>query len=117
MTTIFQRVNDALATLSPAIPFGMDTLLQTGSAALPSQYITYFEVTDVPTQHADNAETARTYRIQINIMSTSGLAVLPDVSAVMLAAGFKKGPGRELPKNEATGHYVLAKDFFYLEDL
>ncbi len=117
MTTIFQRVNDALATLSPAIPFGMDTYQQTGSSALPSQYITYQLVNGVPAQHADNAETERGYRVQVNIMSTTGLAVLPDVNTVMVAAGFTKGPERPLPKNDATGHYVLAKDYFYLENL
>lgn len=116
MTTIFQRVNDALATLSPAIPFGMDTFKQTGGAELPSQYITYQLITGVAQQHADNLEVSRTYRVQVNIMSTSGLAVLPDVNTVMVTAGFTKGPERELPKDNATGHYVLAKDFFYLED-
>lgn len=117
MTTIFQRVNDALVTLSPAIPFGMDTLLQTGNSSLPSQYITYQLISGVAEEHADNVETKRTYRVQVNIMSTSGLDVLPNVNAAMLAAGFTKGPERQLPKDDATGHYVLAKDFFYLEDL
>lgn len=117
MTTIFQRVNDALATLSPAIPFGMDTFKQAGSSALPSQYITYQLIDGFPAAHADNAEIMRGYRVQVNIMSDTGLAVLPDVNAVMLAAGFTKGPERPLPKNESTGHYVLAKDYFYLEVL
>lgn len=117
MTTIFQRVNDALATLSPAIPFGMDTFLQAGSAALPSQYITYQLISGVPEEHADNAETKRTYRVQVNIMSDTGLDVLPNVNAAMTTAGFTKGPERQLPKDDASGHYVLAKDFFYLEDL
>ncbi|MBP8030079.1 MAG: hypothetical protein KAY78_02820 [Pseudomonadales bacterium] len=117
MATIFQRANDALAALSPAIPFAMDTFKQVGSAALPSQYITYQLISGVPEAHADNAETMRSYRVQVNIMSDTGLAVLPDVNAVMLAAGFTKGPERSLPKNESTGHYVLAKDYFYLEVL
>lgn len=117
MATIFQRVNDALATLSPAIPFGMDTFLQVGASALPSQYITYQLIDGVPEAHADNVETMRTYRVQVNIMSDTGLAVLPDVNAVMLAAGFTKGPERPLPKDDASSHYVLAKDYFYLETL
>jgi hypothetical protein len=117
MATIFQRVNDALATLSPAIPFGMDIFKQVGSAALPSQYITYQLLSGVAEDHADNQETMRTYRVQVNIMSDTGLAVLPDVNTAMLAAGFTKGPERALPKDESTGHYVLAKDYFYLEVL
>lgn len=115
MPTIFQRVNDALETLSPEIPFAMEVFLQTGNAALPDQYITYQLISGVPEEHFDNAETMRTYRVQVNIMSKAGLASLPDVNAVMLAAGFTKGPERTLPKDQESGHYVLAKDFFYLE--
>lgn len=117
MATIFQRVNDALATLSPTIPFAMGTYEQVGSSTLPSQYITYQLIDGFPEAHADNAETMRTYRVQVNIMSDTGLAVLPDVNTAMLAAGFTKGPERTLPKDESTGHYVLAKDYFYLEVL
>lgn len=114
MTTIFERVEDALTTLSP-VPFGMDVFLQTGGAALPATYITYFLVDGTPEAHADNAETMRTYRVQVNIMSTSGLASLPDVDAAMLGQGFTRGPERALPKDRESGHYILAKDYFYLD--
>ena len=117
MTTIYQRVNDALATLSPAIPFGMEVFKQAGSTALPSQYITYQLVSGVGEEHADNQEKSRTYRVQVNILSTTGLDSLPNVNAAMVAAGFTKGPERSLPKDNATGHYILAKDFFYLDVL
>jgi len=110
MTTIFERVGDALTTLSPAVPFAMDVFI----GDLPDTFITYSLITGVPDQHADNAETIRSYRVQINIMDVTGLAVLPDVDTAMLAAGFKKGPERALPKDQDTSHYGLAKDYFYL---
>ena len=117
MTTIFQRVNDALATLSPAVPFGMDVFEQVGSTGLPAQFITYQLIDGTAQEHADNAETMRTYRVQVNIMSTAGLAVLPNVNVAMIAAGFSLGPERQLPKDLGTGHFILAKDYFYLENL
>lgn len=117
MTSIFSRVNDALATLSPAIPFEMDTFQVLDNTSLPDVYITYVLISGVPQDHADNAEIARTYRVQVNICSVSGLDSLPDVNAAMIAAGFTKGPERPLPKDQDTGHFILAKDFFYLEVL
>lgn len=110
MTTIFELTNNALATLSPSVPFAMDDLI----GELPDTYITYFLITGVGAEHADNIETARTYRVQVNIMNKSGLVSLPDVDTAMAAAGFKKGPERELPKDSTTSHYGLAKDYFYL---
>ncbi|MGA2488783.1 MAG: hypothetical protein ABSF99_01155 [Anaerolineales bacterium] len=110
MTTIFEATATALATLH--IPYGMNNYLSTGE--LPDQYIVYTVVTGVPAQHADNAETKRTYRVQVTIYSRGGLVSIPDVDAAMLAAGFTKGPERQLPGDPETGHYSLAKDYFYL---
>lgn len=117
MTSIFKRVADALATLSPAIPFEMDTFQTANNAALPDVYITYSVISGVPQDHADNAEITRTYRVQVNICSVTGLDSLPDVNTVMTTAGFTKGPERSLPKDQDTGHFILAKDYFYLEVL
>ena len=117
MTTIFERVSTALATLSPSIPYAMDVFEQIGDAALPAQFITFQLVSGAPAQHADNAETMRVYRVQITIMSTSGLAVLPDVNTAMIAAGFFASDERTLPKDISSGHYILSKDFTYLDVL
>lgn len=108
--TIFDQVADALDTLN--VPYGMGTYLCDGE--LPDQYIVYSLVDGVPTQHADDAETQRTYRVQVSIYDRNGLADLPDVNAAMLAAGFEKGPERQLPRDEESGHYGLAKDYFSL---
>ena len=110
MATIFEITNNALATISPAVTFAMDVLIGT----LPDTYIVYSLISGAPEEHADNAETARTYRVQVSIMNKNGLASLPDVDAAMLAAGFRKGPERALQKDSTTSHYGLAKDYFYL---
>ena len=110
MTTIFENVAEALANL--AVPFGMGTYLSDGEQ--PDQYMVYYLVDGVPTQHADDAETERTYRVQVSIFDRAGLADLPDVDTAMLAAGFTKGPERQLPYDAESGHYCLAKDYFRL---
>lgn len=110
MTTIFERVEAALATLSPAVPFAMGDYL----GDLPDTYIVYTLIDGVPGQHADNIETIRNYRVQVSIMDVTGLVVLPNVDAVMTAAGFQKGPERPLPKDQDTSHYGLAKDYFFM---
>lgn len=107
---IFTVTNDALASISPAVPFALDDLI----GSLPDTYIVYTLITGVGEEFADNDETARTYRVQVSIMSRAGLASLPDVDSVMRAAGFTRGPERELPKDSTTSHYGLAKDYFYL---
>jgi hypothetical protein len=95
----------------------MEIFEQVGSAALPAQYITYQLISGDPQSYADNAEIARAYRVQVDIMSISGLAVLPDVSVAMTNAGFSLGPERVLPKDQTAGHFILSKDFYYLEIL
>jgi aminoglycoside phosphotransferase (APT) family kinase protein len=110
MTTIFEQAADALDTLS--VPYGMGTYLCDGK--LPDQYMTYTLVSGVPAQHADDAETQRSHRVQVSIFDRNGLADLPDVDAAMLAAGFEKGPERQLPRDDESGHYGLAKDYFSL---
>jgi hypothetical protein len=108
MTDIFETTKTALDTLS--IPFGMGLYLCDGE--LPDQYMVFTLIDGVPTQHADDNETERTYRVQVSIFDRNGLADLPDVDVVMLAAGFKKGPERQLPRDPESGHYCLAKDYF-----
>jgi hypothetical protein len=112
MTAILDRVSTALNTLSPAVPFA---LAPYKSATLPDTYIAYQLITGTPEQHADDAETHRSYLVQVSIWSKAGLANLPNVNAAMLAAGFEKSGERQLPQDQETGHYGLAKDFVYLE--
>jgi hypothetical protein len=112
MTTIFERVTTALNTLSPAVPFA---LAPYEGATLPDTFIAFQLIDSPPEDHADNVEIARSYLVQVSIYSKTGLVSLPNVDAAMVAAGFAKGPMRQLPKDQATGHYGLAKDYVYLE--
>jgi len=115
MTTIFERTATALATLAPAIPYALAPYQTSNNAALPDVYIAYQLITSPPEQHADDAETLRRYLVQVSIWSRAGLVTLPDVDAVMLTAGFQKSDWRQLPRDPATGHFGLAKDYTYLE--
>lgn len=115
MLTIFERVTTALNTLSPSVPFALAPYASTGS--LPDLYLAYQLIDGNAAQHADNLETQRSYLVQISIFSVSGLVGLPDVNSVMLAAGFEKSTERQIPKDPQSGHFGLAKDFTYIEDI
>jgi aminoglycoside phosphotransferase (APT) family kinase protein len=112
MTTIFEQIDDALATLN--VPYAENLyLLETGDT-LPDLYLVATLISGVAEQHADDDETARSYRVQISVYSHNGLVELPDVDGAMKAAGFVKGPERELPYDQETGHFGLALDYVYL---
>jgi hypothetical protein len=115
MPTIFERVSSALATIAPAVPYAMAPYKSTGD--LPAQYLAYELIDSLPDEHADNAETARSYVVQVTIWSAGGLVTIPDVDAAMVTAGFAKSSWRQLPQDPESGHYGLAKDFVYLESL
>lgn len=115
MTTIFERTATALSSLSPVIPYALGQYLTANGADLPATFIVYQEISGTPEQHADDVETHRTYRIQVSIFSRGGLVSLPDVDTAMLAAGFTKGPERQLPYDKETRHFGLAKDYFRLD--
>jgi len=111
MTTIFERVKTALSTISPAVPFSLAPYKAT---TLPATFLAYQLIVSVPEQNADDAETERSYLIQVSVYSKTGLVSLPDVDTAMLAAGFEKGRERQLPQDPATSHYGLAKEYSYL---
>lgn len=113
MTTIFEQVKTALDSLNPAVPYGMDVYLSMGE--LPDSYIEYKLISGVAAAHADNQETHRAYRIQVSIYARGGLVSLPNVDAAMLTYGFTKGPEHQIPYDETTRHFGLAKDYFYLQ--
>jgi hypothetical protein len=112
MTTVFERVATALGTISPAVPFSLAPYKS--ATALPDQYLAYQLIAGTPEQTADDAETERSYLVQVSIFSRTGLVSLPDVDTAMTAAGFEKGSERQLPQDPQTGHYGLAKEYTYI---
>jgi hypothetical protein len=113
VTTIFEKVTAALGTISPPVTFAFEQLLIQDGSDFPDTFLVYSLISDAPTQHADNAETQRSYRIQISTYSRSGLVSVPDVDTAMITAGFIKGPRRLLPYDEMTRHFSMAVDYFY----
>jgi hypothetical protein len=83
---------------------------------LPDEYLVYFLVSSPPVQCADDAETLRAYRMQVSYYNRAGLISLPDVDGSMTAAGFRRGPQRELSFNQETRHYGLVLEYLWLED-
>jgi hypothetical protein len=110
MTTIFERVETALGTISPAVPFALSPYKGT----LPDAYIVH-QLIDSPTeQHADGVETERSYKVQITLWDKAGVPSTTKVDAAMSAAGFYKGNVRQLPQDAQTHHYGLAVEFVYV---
>jgi hypothetical protein len=114
MTSIWERTASALTGLS--IPMADNIKLVATGSALPDRFMVYSLVSSPPEQWADDEETLRSYRMQVSIYDRSGLAALPDVAASMIAAGFGRGPIRELPYDQATRHFGLAMEFIFMED-
>lgn len=110
MTTIFQRVETALATISPAVSFALAPY----EGTLPNAYITHQLLFSPAAQHADDAETERVYTVQITMWDKAGMPSEASVDAAMIAAGFLKGNVRQLPKDAQTHHYGLAIEYSYL---
>jgi len=112
MTTIFERISTALATLLPAIDYAMAPY----KGELPDTYVVYQLVPPSSAeQHADNIETERSYTVQVTTWDVNGLINLPDVDTAMRSAGFMKGDQRQLPQDPETGHYGMATDYLYIE--
>lgn len=112
--TIWERVKTALTGLG--LPMAANNYLAESGDALPDVFLVYFLVSSPPEQSADDAETLRSYRMQVSAYSRSGLAGLPNIDGAMVAAGFGRGPQHELPFNQLTGHYGLALEYVYLEE-
>jgi len=111
--TIFSTTETALNTLV-GIPNAMGVFLTASPDALPDEYLVYTEIVDISRQHADNLEKERVYTIQVSYYSRTGLAGMPDIDGAMTAAGFQRGPGRELPYDFDSRHHGFAKDYTIL---
>ena len=111
MTTIFERVETALATISPAVPFALAPYKGT----LPDLYVTHQLLPSPAAQHADNVESERLFTVQILIWNKAGIPSESSVDTAMLTAGFQKGDLRQLPQDPQTHHYGLAIEYVYLE--
>lgn len=115
MSSIWEITEDALDGLG--VPLAANTLIVATGTELPDTFLTLQMISNPPVQHANNLETLRSYRMQVSVFSRSGLASLPaQVETAMLAAGFTRMEGRDLPYNQQTRHFGVALDFNYLED-
>jgi len=99
-----------------SVPMAANRYLVESGYDLPDQFMVYQLISSPPELHADNVEKYRTYRMQVTIWDRSGLSSLPDVASAMVAAGFYRGPIRELPYEDSTMHFGLAMEFLYLEE-
>lgn len=111
--TIWERVSAALTPLG--LPMAANVFIVASGAALPAQYLVYSLISSPPEQFADNAETLRSYLVQVSAYSRSGSASLPNIKTAMTAAGFIAGPMRDLPYDDQLRYFGLAMDFYYSE--
>ena len=111
-TTIWERTATALTSLT--VPVAANVYISPTPGVWPDTFVVYQLVSSVPEQHADEAETLRSYRMQVSVFARS-LIGLPGIDALMVAAGFARGPLRELPYDETTRHYGQVAEYVYLE--
>lgn len=104
----------ALASLAP-LPVSAGQALIASGSQLPDEYAVYFLVASTPELAADDVEKERSYRMQVSYFNRAGLGAVPDIDGAMVAAGFTRGPQREIPYDQTTGHYGLALDYYYDE--
>lgn len=111
MTTIIQRMDSALSTISPAIPYAYAPY----KGDLPNLFIAFQLLPSPPVQHADNKEKERFYTFQVSIWDKAGNPSETSVDTALLAAGFMKGNVIPLLQDPKTHHYGLAVEYTYLE--
>lgn len=113
--SIWETVQTALTGLG--LPLAANTMILSTGEEYPDQYILYQLISNPPEHHADDAEKLRSYLMQVSVFSRDGLATIPtQVETAMLAAGFTRVAGRELPYNQQTRHYGHAADFNLLSE-
>jgi hypothetical protein len=114
--SIWSTTKTALTGLG--FPLAASAMILATGADLPDEYLVYQMISNPPEMRADNLETLRSYRVQVSVYSRTGLAVIPaQVETAMLAAGFTRLEGRELPYNSQTRHFGCALDYNYLEEV
>jgi hypothetical protein len=111
--SIFERVETALSGLT--VPYAMTRLLL-DDGTLPDVFVVYKLIDSTPTAHYDDAEAERDHLVQVNVWKRGGLVGIPDIDALMLPAGFTKGPYRPLPQDAQSGHFGLSLDYHYVEE-
>lgn len=85
---------------------------------LPETHITYFVLNQANESHADNLPTSRTSRVQVSLYSKKPALVQQADSvlrAALLAGGFLRAGGRNLPFDKETGHYGYVSTYNYFE--
>jgi hypothetical protein len=100
------------AVASLGIPYAADGNRGILGLPLPDVFAVYKQISGAPSQHADNAETERFFRMQVAIFSRSG--TLPATDAAMIAAGFMFSRETELPYDDQTGHFGVAREYTIL---
>ena len=113
MTTIYARTKTALDTLG--LPMAKNQYKPGSNQELPDEYLVYQLISSPAAQHADNVERLRFYKMQVNHFYRAETKSNPAIAGAMVAAGFMRADGRDLPYNEATRHYGESLDFTYLE--
>lgn len=113
MTTIWEITEDALDGLG--VPIAANAYIPATGSDFPDVYLVYFLVSSPPILHGDDGEELRYWRMQVSAYSRDGLANLPDIDGAMTAAGFSRGPQREIPYSHSTRHFGLALEYVYGE--
>jgi hypothetical protein len=108
----YELTETAVATLS--VPYAADANRLALGSPLPDLFIVYKRISAVAQNHFDDAEKERFCRMQLSVYSRSGLVGLPATDTAMQAQGFQFSRETEIPYDDGTGHYGLAREYTIL---
>lgn len=93
------------------IKYAADKFKAESGDPLPDEFIVYFLVSAPPDSFADDVESQRSYKVQVNYFNRAGLGSMPDIDSAMQAQGFIKGNLIPLPVDPDSGHFGLGTEY------
>jgi hypothetical protein len=115
MPNQYELTKTALDTLT-GWQYAANAFLSDEANPLPDEYIVSKMVSNPVVQNADNEAKLRFVRMQLSIFKKDGLIDLPDTDTAMKAQGFSVSDETELPFNDKTRHFGIAREYtIYIE--
>ena len=109
-------IDHVVATLAPTKLNVLFNTVPTGSN-IPSQYITFLEVTSTASLQAADREFETKRLIQVNVWSkTNYYQLVEDVKRLMESAGYERTIEYDNPKQEGDSHFNKVLQFAFFDE-
>lgn len=113
MIDIVEHVTKTLSSIGVPVVF---QAYPTG-AALPSQYITFFEISDTPDMEAGDLELTAERFVQLNIWSRGNYHnLVKSVRSTMESAGYQRTFAADGPYSDGDSHFNKILRFVFYDE-